>query len=91
MFLAWTRYGQGPSGKYMLYVVLGERGGKIVCLDANKMPEDVVKILQDRNKVIDSMPIETKLSWIREVWPTYGSAYKEIFTTNVTIERKYPL
>ncbi len=91
MFLAWLRYGQGPIGKYMLFLVLGERGGKIVGLVANNIPDEAIAAIKSRNRAIDQAPIEIILTWIRELWPGYAPAFREIYNSNCTIERKYEI
>lgn len=91
MFLGWVRQGVGPAGKHQLMVVLGERGGKMVALIASSIPEDVITVLKGRNKLIDEAPVETVISWIREIWPGYSAAYREIYNSNAIIERRFTI
>lgn len=91
MFLAWTRYGKVAGGTYTLYLIMGEKNGKYVCVEASPMPEEVANLIARRDRVVDNLPLSEKIQWIQAIWPDFINYYKEIYRDNLNIENQYGL
>ena len=91
MKLAWIRYGSGETKKHMLMLRLGQPTGKFVGLISEKVPNEVIKAIRVYSEDLDKMDTKAKVSWIKEIWPGYSSAYREIKSSNMVIEKTIDL
>lgn len=89
MKLVWARYGTHVNGKYDLYMVLGDHDGKVVCIKASMIPDEIAAIIKSRDRMVDNMPLVKKVDWLRGVWPAYGVAYREIHAVNFNVDKTY--
>lgn len=65
MELIWSRYAkqQGPS--YYLLLWVGQRDGKIITLDADKVLDNDVNAIRAKLEQLRSMDLQEKLEWLR--------------------------
>ena len=92
MDLVWAKFNKAKSAKYILFILVGQQGGKSVLLMSDKVPPKEAHILRKNHLEIESLPINRRKTWMKDWMPiSYKNAYREIPTEKLTIKSRYPI
>jgi hypothetical protein len=89
MELLWLYYTGLKSSRYVLFLELGVRDGKMCGLDADKIKDS------EKKKIIngvDGLSLGSAIRWIRANCPqVFRSAYRELVIERVRIESRHKI
>jgi hypothetical protein len=89
MELLWLYYKGLKNSRYILFLLLGTRDGKICGLDTNKISDG------ERRKIalhLTGVSLETAIQWLRSNCPSaLQTAYRELVAERVRIESRHPI
>ena len=92
MKLDWIKYqAPGLEAKYMLVLTLGTTGGKLYCLDADKIDNIDREFLKAKNTYLDALTLQEKIEAIKLLRPSIMRHHKTIRLTNMVILKEYKL
>jgi len=90
MELLWIDYTKkNGTSRYILFLLLGKRSGKLCGLETDKIPDAYRKKIVN---TLTSLSLESRIRWLRQNCPILmRSAYKELVAERATIRTRYPI
>jgi hypothetical protein len=86
MELYWCRF----KGGYRLFLPLGEKNGKLGCLDNAMLQESDIKKIKSVSNQLDKLDHDGKVKWIKNNTDAI-KAYKTIKLSNVDVVKTYKI
>jgi len=88
MKLLWIHYKGKKRTRYILFLDLGTKDGKIVGLDT-KLVDDRSRNMIMSNSTLPDMSLDSKLRWIKRFCPTAVPALRSLIQKNVVSAQEY--
>jgi hypothetical protein len=91
MDLLWLLYKGKKSTRYLLFLSLGSRSGKLVGLDTSKVSDAARKKIMD-SKEFNSLSLDSKVRWLQRYCPeVMKTAYRELREGSIKSRREYQM
>jgi len=91
MKLLWIHYKGQKRTRYILFLSLGSRDGKLVGLDA-ELVDDASRAKMLSDKAFRNLSLYAKLNWLRRYCPgTMKAAYRELRQNGIISSKEYAM
>jgi len=91
MKLLWILYKGKKTTRYLLFLNLGNRNGKLVGLDTSKIDNTSrAKMMGSRD--FQNLSLDAKIMWLKRHCPNaMAKAYRELYESNIKSRKEYKI
>ena len=91
MELWWANY-RGKKNRTILFLYLGEAGGKVVGLETEYVTPGDAAVIKASSRELDGLSLDRRLKWVKRYCPnSYRTAVRTIHSANLHLLDKYQI